>query len=161
MKPFRFSLQPIRVLREQREREAQKAFAAAMRLCEEAALQLQLASDELASGWNALCQELSDGVSATKLVRTRAWCNVLEFRQKECNAALLRARRMMDDAWKDMMACTRDRETLDRYHDKCRAAWQREAGREEQKNLDELGLRRATAPGSLFPNNDRPGKDRL
>jgi len=159
MKPFRFSLQSIRVLREQREREAQQRFAAAMRVCEAAALQLQMASDELASGWTALCDELAVGVTATQLLRTRAWCSVLELRQKECNAALARARRLMDDAWRAMTLCTRDRETLDRYHDKRRRAHEREANREEQKHLDELGIRRAAVP-SLLPTSPRLGKER-
>ena len=48
MKPFRFPLQSLRVLREQKEREAQQRFADAMRACEEAAFQLQEASDALA-----------------------------------------------------------------------------------------------------------------
>ena len=159
MKPFRFSLQSIRALREQKEQTAQQRFADAMRACEEAAFQLQAASDELAEGWNSLCEELSAGVAATKLLRTRAWCNVLELRQKERSAALQNARRAMDAAWRDMMLATRDRETLDRYHEKCRRAYDRDAQREEQKRLDELGVRRATAPG-LLSGTRRIGRDR-
>jgi flagellar export protein FliJ len=149
MKPFRFSLQSIRVLREQRERDAQQQFGAAMRLCEEATFQLQQASDDLAAGWDSLCQELSSGVPATKLLKSRAWCNVLEQRQKDWRARLLNAQRVMDEAWRDMMLATRDREALDRYHDKSRRAYDRVAQREEQKTLDELGARRAFVPGAL------------
>jgi flagellar export protein FliJ len=160
MKRFRFPLQSIRVLREHRERDAQQGFAAAMRACEEATFQLQIASEELAAGWTALCEELSDGVTATKLLRTRAWCNVLELRQKERAATLQAARRAMDAAWRDMMIATRDREALDRYHERRRRAYQRDLQREEQKGLDEVGVRRATAP-SLWPAPPRLGKDRL
>jgi flagellar export protein FliJ len=160
MKPFRFSLQSIRVLREQKEQVAQQRFAEAMRACEEAAFQLQAASDELAAGWSSLCEELSTGVTATKLLRTRAWCQVLEHRQKACVLALQHARRLMDDAWRDMMRATRDREALDHYHDKSRRAYDREAQREEQKRLDELGVRRALAPG-LLAGSSRRGKDSL
>src|SRR5262245_30480324 len=92
MKQFRFSLQPIRVLREQKERASQRRFAEAMHLCEEAAFELQAASDALAEGWNALCEELSQGISATKLLRTRAWCSVLEHQHKERTELLNRAR---------------------------------------------------------------------
>src|SRR5262249_12466388 len=148
MKRFRFALQPIRVLREQRERTAQQLFAEAMRACEDAAFELQEASDALAAGWTALCEELSTGVAATKLMRTRAWCSVLEHRQKERVENLNRVRRAMDDAWREMMLATRDREALDRYHDKCRRAHDREVQREEQKTLDEFGVRRALTPGA-------------
>src|SRR6185503_18857355 len=106
MKQFRFSLQPIRVLREQKERTAQQRFAEAMTACEEATYELHEASEALASGWTALCEELSAGVSATKLVRTRAWCSVLEHRQRERADSLTRARRAMDAAWREMMVAT-------------------------------------------------------
>jgi flagellar export protein FliJ len=149
MRPFRFSLQSIRVLREQRERDAQQKFGEAMRVCEEATFQLQKASDELAAGWDSLCRELASGVAAMKLLKTRAWCNVLEQRQKDRRARLLNARRDMDEAWRGMMLATRDREALDRYHDKLRRTYDREVQREEQKGLDELGLRRALLPGAL------------
>src|SRR5262245_18940505 len=152
MKRFRFSLQPIRVLREQRERASQQRFGEAMRACEEAAFQLQEASDELAEGWTALCEEMSAGAVATKLMRTRAWCAILEHRQQERTDALNRARREMDAAWREMMTATRDREAMDRYHDKCRRAYDREMQRIEQKTLDELGVRRAFTQG---PGNSR------
>jgi flagellar export protein FliJ len=149
MKPFRFSLQSIRVLREHRERDAQQRFGQAMRLCEEAAFQLQKASDELAEGWDALCRELASGVAAMKLLKTRAWCNVLEQRQKDRHTRLLNTRRDMDVAMREMMLAKRDREALDRYHDKLRRAYDREAQREDQKALDEIGVRRSLLPGIL------------
>ncbi len=160
MKPFRFPLQSIRVLREQKEQVAQQHFAEALRACEEAVFQLQAASDELAAGWTSLCEELSTGVAATRLLRTRAWCNVLELRQKERARALQIARRATDAAWREMMLASRDRETLDRHHDKCRRAYDREAQREEQKRLDEVGVRRAVASG-LVSGLRRIGKERL
>jgi flagellar export protein FliJ len=149
MKTFRFSLQPVRVLRQQKERTAQQRFADAMRACEEAAFQLQEASEELAAGWEALCEELSSGITATRLVRTRAWCDALECRHQHRADALENARRTMNTAWREMMLATRDREALDQFHDKCRRAYDREAQRQEQKVLDELGLRRAVVPGLL------------
>jgi flagellar export protein FliJ len=160
MKPFRFSLQSIRVLREQKERDAQLRLAAAMRACEEAAFQLQEASDALAAGWSSLCEELTAGVAATSLVRTRAWCNVLESQQEDRSTALQNARRAMNGVWREMMLARRNREALDRYHDKCRRTYDREAQRQEQKRLDELGLRRPVVPG-LYPAPPNLGKDRL
>ena len=153
MKPFRFTLQPIRVLREQKEQKAQQAFGEALRLCDQAAFQLQTASDELVAGWNALCRNFSGGVSAMELARTRAWCNVLELRQKERAEALQLAQRAMEAAMKQMMLATRDREALDKYHDKRRRAYDRDAQRDEQKTLDELGVRRAMTPGILTSPN--------
>jgi flagellar export protein FliJ len=156
MKQFQFSLQPIRVLREQREREAQQRYAETLRRSEEAALLLQVASEELAAGWDSLCQDLSTGIAASKLHRTRAWCNVLEIRQKQRDAELKAARLAMNDAWREMTLATREREALDRYHDTCRRAFDRGAQHQEQKRLDELGLRLA-APNDLLSASSRPG----
>lgn len=156
MKPFRFSLQPIRVIREQKEQKAQKAFGDAMRLYDDAAFQLQTASDELVAGWNALCREMGSGVHASQLTKTRAWCNVLELRQKERAEALQRAKRAMEAAMQQMLLATRDREAIDNYHDKRRSEYERDVQRHEQKELDELGLRRTSATNALTnPNRSR------
>jgi flagellar export protein FliJ len=155
MKRFEFPLQPIRVLREQRERLAQQRYSEALRVCEEAAYQLQAASEELALGWKALCDELAAGAVATRLIRTRAWCSVLEARQKERDTALKAARQSMNTTWREMMVATRDREAMDRYHDKCRLEYDRELQREDRKSLDELGLRISINGGTLSSRRTR------
>lgn len=149
MKPFRFSLQPIRVLREQKEQKAQKIFGEAKRACDDAALQLKSASDQLVQAWNSLCHDMSGGMNAAQLAKSRAWCNVLELRQKERAEVLQRARRAMDAAMKQMLLATRDREAIDKYHDKSRRTYDLAAQRDEQKTLDELGVRSATAVNAM------------
>ena len=153
MKAFRFSLQPLRVLRERKEQVAQKKYVEALRDCESAAGELHLASEELAAGWAMLCREMNNGAAASDLMRTRAWCNVLEGRQKECAAQLQAAQRVLDAMTRELMLARRDREALERYHDKCRRAHDRAAQREEQKQLDELALRSFNMLDPLrFPN---------
>jgi len=146
MKTFRFPLQSLRVLREQKEQVAQKRFADALRACEEAAAQVKAASEELSACWGTLSRELTAGVAALDLLRTRAWCNVLELRLKERAGLLEKARLAVDAVWRDMMLATRDREGLDRYHHKKRRAYDRKVRAEEQKALDELGVRIGDTP---------------
>lgn len=141
MKSFRFALQPIRVLREQKEQQAQQNYVLALRACEEAAARVQSASEQLTACWSTLGQELATGADATQVLRTRAWCNVLELRLRERTGALEQARHAVDAIWRELMRASRDRETLDRFHDKRRAAHDREAQRLEQRDLDELALR--------------------
>lgn len=76
----------------------------ALRACELAAARVKCASDDLAARWVELARELSDGAEPTDLLRTRAWCNVLELRLKERAAALEDARHLLDDAWQHIMA---------------------------------------------------------
>lgn len=149
MKPFRFPLQSLRVLREQKERAAQKHYTEALHACEQAAAHVKSAGDELATCWSALCDKLASGVTATDLLKTRAWCNVLELRLKERAHELEDARQAVDVVWREMLLATRDREALDKFHDKRRRAYDREVQREEQKVLDELALRPVTAPSVM------------
>ncbi len=148
MKPFRFSLQPIRALRQQAEQSARERYAATLRACEEAATGMQQASVELTECWAGLCEKLASGVNSGELLRARAWCNVLELRVNERGSALEAARHAVDAVWEQLMVATREREGLDRLHERRRAAYQRQALAAEQKMLDELALQMAHFPVS-------------
>ena len=149
MKAFHFSLSALSVLREQQEQAAQKKYADALHICEEAAESVQTASHELMGCWHDLTGKLSSGVSAVEFLRVRAWCNVLELRLKERTNALEQARLKVDAVWQEMLVATRDRETLDRFHDKKRRAYDAQVQRDEQKELDELAIQLAATPGPL------------
>jgi len=147
MKSFQFSLSALSVLREQHEQAAQKKYADTLRICEEAASRVEAASHELMTSWRELTTKLSSGVSAVEFLRVRAWCNVLEMRLKERTAALEQARLQVDAVWQEMLIATRDRESLDRFHDKKRKAYQVQVQRHEQKELDELAIQLTANPG--------------
>ena len=149
MKSFQFSLAALSVLREQQEQTAQKKYVEALHFCEEAATRVEAASQELMNCWRDLTGKLSAGVSAVEFLRARAWCNVLELRLKERTTALERARLEVDSVWQEMLVATRDRESLDRFRDKKRRAYNTEVQRVEQKELDELAIQLATTPGPL------------
>ena len=140
MRSFQFPLQPLRALREHKETAARERYAGALRACEEAAARVQLASTELTGCWTTLCEKLANGVKGIDFLRARAWCNVLELRVKERASALEKARHNVDAVWQDLMLATRERDTIDRFFDKRRLAYDQEFQREEQKNLDELSI---------------------
>jgi len=149
MKPFHFSLESLRVLRQQKERAAQKRYATALTACEGFEVQLRQATAELTVGWNLLSNELGNGIAANRLASLRAWCKVLEIRWNERQAAVNEARLAAQQAFQEMAAAVRDREALDRFHDKSRHAHDRAAQREEQKMLDELAVQLNGAFGPL------------
>jgi flagellar export protein FliJ len=146
MKPFHFSLEPLRSLRKHKEEVVRERYAQTVRACEEAAARVQAASVELTACWKTLCEKLAAGVTGDDLLRARAWCNVLELRVKERASTLEQARLAVDAVWKELVVATRDRETLDKLHDKRRNAYDRELQREEQKYLDELSVQLAQSP---------------
>jgi flagellar export protein FliJ len=149
MKAFQFSLSALSVLREQQEQAAQKKYAESLRICEEAAGRVQAASQELMTCWQELTGKLSAGVSAMEFLRARAWCNVLELRLKERTAALEQARLKVDAVWQEMLVATRDRESLDRFHDKKRRAYDQDVQRKEQQEMDELAVQLAAKSSPL------------
>jgi flagellar export protein FliJ len=145
MKTFRFPLEPLRVLRRQRERAAQQRYARLLTACNAAAAQLEKATGELTRGREMLTQELNAGVTAARMMNLRTWCLALEIHQHERRAAFFEARRVSQLALNEMSAARRDREGLDRFYDKARRAHAREILREEQKNFDELAVQMAGA----------------
>jgi flagellar export protein FliJ len=145
MKTFRFPLEPLRVLRRQRERAAQQRYARLLTACNAAAAQLEKATGELTRGREMLTQELNAGVTAARMMNLRTWCLALEIHQHERRAAFSEARRVSQLALNEMSAARRDREGLDRFYDKARRAHAREILREEQKNFDELAVQMAGA----------------
>jgi flagellar export protein FliJ len=145
MKPFRFPLEPLRVLRQQKERMAQQRYARLLSACNIAAAQLEKANGELARGRELLTREMNQGVTAARIMTLRTWCMALEIHQHERRAAFAEARRVSQLALHEMTAARREREGLDRFHDKARRAHSREMFREEQKIFDELAVQMAGA----------------
>ncbi|HWI59276.1 MAG TPA: flagellar export protein FliJ [Bacillota bacterium] len=149
MKPFSFTLEPVRSLRRHKEQAAQEHYAKAVRACEAAAARVQATSTELSACWTTLCEQLAAGVAGADLLRTRAWCNVLELRLKERTAALEQARLAVDAAMRELMLAAREREALDRLHDNRQRTYNLEQQRDEQKTLDEIALQLAHSSAPL------------
>jgi flagellar export protein FliJ len=146
VRSFNFPLESLRTLRKQREQAAQQRYARALVLCNGAARVLELAEEELRAGQVMLGAELETGATAGRIVSLRTWCTVLEIRRNECSAALVEAKRQANDAFSLMAAAAREREALDRFHDKSQRLWRRAFQTEEQKMFDELAVQHQAAP---------------
>ena len=146
MKAFNFPLESLRTLRQQREQAAQQRYARTLVLCDGATRMLQLADEELQAGRSMLVGELETGATAERIINLRTWCTVLEIRRHECAAALVEAQRNANEAFKLMTAAAREREALDRFHDKSQAVWRHAFQAEEQKMFDELAVQRQGTP---------------
>jgi flagellar export protein FliJ len=145
MKKFAFPLESLRRLRKQKENDAQQRYARALDICQKAELQLQNAANELETGRSLLAHELATGIDAGRLAGLRNWCLALEIRWRERQAALTEARRVTGLMAKEMAVATRDREGLDRYHDKAQNTHEQEAKREEQNMFDEMAVQASGA----------------
>ena len=153
MKAFHFPLEPLRVLRKQKERTAQQQYARTLLACDQAALQLARANAELEVGRRLFSLELNSGVAAGRLLNLQNWCRVLEGRRDERQVELAGARQAAKQALEEMTVAIRDRESLDRFSNKSRRAYDRGVQREEQKQFDEMAVQRSETPGSLQLNS--------
>lgn len=142
MKSFKFSLESLRAPRRQKEDAAQQRYAKTLTACDVAAAQLEKTAFDLAAGWNSLALELAAGADVDKIKNLRAWCTALENRRNACKVALNEARRASGIAFQEMIEASREREALERFHDKSRRAYDREVRRDEQKILDEVATQR-------------------
>jgi flagellar export protein FliJ len=146
MKAFNFPLESLRTLRKQREQAAQQRYSRALVLCDGALRVLQLSEQELLTGHAILNAELAQGSTAARIINLRTWCTVLEIRRNESAAALNEARAAANEAFRFMTAAVRDREALDKFHEKSRRVWERTSQLDEQNMFDELAIQRQGGP---------------
>ena len=143
MIPFKFPLESLRVLRKQRERATQQRYAKALSNCRKAEAQMQASVAAWEAGLAQLGSVLSAGVSAGHFANLRNGCLVLEIQWREHQAAMLEARRVAGLIYQEMAAATREREGLDRFHNRARRAHEQDLRRAEQKIFDEMATQSA------------------
>lgn len=151
MKRFRFPLESVRVLREQKEREARRQYAVTVRACQEVAGRLQAVELELESCWTFIREQLVARTSALALAHTNAYAGALQGRRMQAQAELRAAEQRVEKAWQALLLTRRDHDAMNHYRDKLLGVHRREERREEQKFLDELGGRSASSGQARRP----------
>ena len=89
--------------------------------------------------------KLARGCTAAEAVQGHAYQRSLGQRRDECFFALETAERRVNAALQNMFHASQQREIVDKYFDKQKAAYAREQGRLEQKFLDDLAGRRGNS----------------
>jgi hypothetical protein len=89
MKPFHFSLQAVRTLRQRQEQMALERFTAAVQNREKAVNRLNTVTQQLHAGWSELKALLSKGATALQIAQIQAYCDS-DGAKKECESASMR-----------------------------------------------------------------------
>lgn len=145
MKRFKFPLKPVAVVRMHRESQAREAFAAAVRECTVAELELQNARDRVEQFEAALHagrrERFSAAAEARALTAYRRECELRVEAERVCEQAraFVRQRRT------EYAEAHRRVEVIDNLEEKAREHHRAEAAREEQAGFDELAVRRFAA----------------
>jgi flagellar export protein FliJ len=143
MKRFRFALESVRTLREQKEREAQQRYAERVRACQAAATRLQVLELERESCWRLVREQVLARTTAQALAHSGAYAGAIEERRQQAQADLRAAQQRLEEAQAVLNRASRDHDGMKRHRDKLLRAHRRAEERGEQKFLDELGGRAA------------------
>ena len=147
MKAFGFRLQAILTLREQAEQAAQQRCGRAYAAVETAAARVRAAEAEIEAAAQTHYAQLAAGPRAGQLEQLRAYATVLQHRHRQLTRELAEARQRADEAWRQLLLATQQREALERLRGRQRRAHAYQTARAEQQTLDELvgrGPRRAS-----------------
>ncbi len=153
MKPFKFTLQPLKTLRQRQEQRALEAYARALLERTRAAEEVR-AADCMVAQARAAWRQLSDGgCAAIELARQSAHCRELAERRKDRQSALEAAERLANSRLQDVLRARQQLQTVEKFLKRRRADYDRAAAREDQKFLDELAQRRAEFSLAFNPGN--------
>lgn len=141
MKSFRFPLEAVLTLREEREQTAQRNVARALAVV--AAIQTSLGSleRELHGLGSELQRRLARGVPACELGQLGSYQVVLTERRTRLQQDLRVADEAVQQARAELVRATQDRQALENYRTRLRRAHDANQARAEQKLLDDLAGR--------------------
>jgi flagellar export protein FliJ len=145
MKPFHFTLESVRTLRQRQEQDAMDQYARMLLARRQAVDRLEAVQQKLNAGWQELRQLLARGCEAANAARMHEYHRSLEKRRDDLITALGVAECRVNVALQAMLTARREREIVDKFFDKQKARHQREQVRVEQKFLDDLAGRRTAS----------------
>jgi len=139
MKRFAFSLERVLEYRKQLELDRQLAFAKAADVFRRREDELRRLADELGSYRTRLAQMGTGRLSTRDLALYRSYLTHLEFQVARAIEWLSDASRELERRREALAAATKDRQVLGKLKEVQRADYDYQAGRQETKDLDEIG----------------------
>jgi flagellar export protein FliJ len=147
MKPFQFTLEAVRILRQRQEQLAMEQYARVLLSRQQAVQRLEAAERQIQTAMQEIRELTVRGCTASKAAHAQEYQRALEMHRTDCVRALELAERRANAGLNAMLQARREREIVDKFFDKQKARHLREQGRAEQKLLDDLASRR---PASIF-----------
>lgn len=144
MKKFRFTLEPLRIIRERKEQEALERYAQALAEQSRATEQLGALSQEMVQAQSEIKQRLAISTPVTQIIQQQFYCTHLSDRIKALRTQITQIEQQVSAAMQAVLAARHEREVVDKFLANQRAAYDRELTLDEQKTIDELAGRRLT-----------------
>ena len=141
MKPFRYRLQAVQMLRERREHEAAEQYALALARRAQALKRLEDVEHELGLARFEIQELVTAGCPVHQINRRQQFCVVIQERRNQCATDLQAAERTVQQRFAALLTARQEREAVEKHHAKCLQEHQRGLQREEQRWLDDLAPR--------------------
>ncbi len=141
MKPFRYTLQPVLILRQRQETQALEAYAHRLSARQRAANELTTVNQQVEAHTLHHRRVLTDGCTAGELEQLRGYHGRLEERRLVARNALLGTERAVSRSLKDLLLARQKREAMDQHRDQMRTQYDHTLNSEETKALDDLAGR--------------------
>jgi flagellar export protein FliJ len=138
MKKFRFTLQALFTVYQQREQAALEAYANALTERREAARKVDEAERRCQEAWDFNRERMVAGFSAVQLWQAQQYCVLARKAQERLAEALRHTQRVVDRALETLLGARQSREAVEKYRARQHERYQRDYQRDEQKTIDDL-----------------------
>jgi len=141
MKPFKFTLQAVRTVREREEQSALRDYVATLRALEEAKHRYEVVQEQIAAAWDDFRQALEADSPSVEITRVQDYCEMLQERRRELESALQAARQKANCAFTRYLAAHQACATVEQSFRNQKPRHQHKRLRHEQKVIDDLAQR--------------------
>jgi flagellar export protein FliJ len=136
-------LEPVRIVRERKEREALERYAKTLSDLSDARERLGALNQELVQAQSEIKQRLVGGTPVTQIIQQQLYVSHLHDRVKAVETEIDQIEQRVKQALQAMLVARREREVVDKFFVNQKSAYDRELTLEEQKAIDELAGRRS------------------
>lgn len=146
MKPFKFSLQALYIVRERNEQEKLEKYSRAVNAYQKSLQMLKQAERELDECWERIRKFQKNGGNINDLEMYERWKEKAAEMCKIRFDELMLAQQNMERALQEWLEAKRDKEVIEKFRARQKAKYDLECRREEQKLLDEMKSRLGSIP---------------
>jgi flagellar export protein FliJ len=144
MKPFKFTLEAVRTVREREEQRALHDYVATLRALDAARRRAEALDEEIGRTWAEFRQSVLDECSAATIARIQDYCAMLARRRQELDEELKACRARATRAFTRYLAAHQACTVVEKCYEHQRGRHHRERRKHEQKSLDDLAQRSLT-----------------
>lgn len=141
-------------MRKRRENEMLDKYASAVMAFSEAKNNYLMAKDELLNVLQSITDLRSKNANVADYILWEQYKATAEQRCKTLHDEMDKRQAEMTFALSEWLKARKDREIVDKYREKQKAKYDLEARREEQKILDEMGIRSCQSTAMAYQNPD-------